>query len=38
MQTKVLYLPSGLLEVIMGKHSARYQAPLPAVFSKSAPV
>lgn len=32
MQTKVLYLPSGLLEVIMGKHSASYQAPLPASF------
>lgn len=32
MQTKVPYLPSGLLEVIMGKHSARYQAPLPAFF------
>lgn len=25
-------LPSGLLEVIMGKHSARYQVPLPAFF------
>lgn len=32
MQTKVLYLSSGLLEGIMGKYSARYQAPLPAFF------
>lgn len=31
-ECRLKYLPSGLLEVIMGKHSPRYQAPLPAFF------
>lgn len=31
-ECRLRYLPSGLLEVIMGKYSARYQAPLPAFF------
>lgn len=31
-ECRLRYVPSGLLEVIMGKHSARYQAPLLAFF------